>query len=324
MPENASVFNLTVLGAEGTAGIIPTMGTVIPAFGLTLNPEMTFQPIKPMGYKVPTEVAIGKNWASFTLDEGQGCFNSIVYPLSGVMGTATITAGSVTSWVFTPSATAADTDKTFTIQNGNSVRAIQANYGRFTSFGYEITREKMAVTGGGFAKAITEGATLAGTTKTVAIQPMLPGGFTVYADPTSGALGTTKLARLLSAKYDRGDKANPLWTVDSSNTSFVADVEVAPPIRVTIQIEHDAQAGTVYNQLLGGTRLFMRVKGTGDAIQGGTAYTFQHDMALEAAAAPSFDDSDGVRTMTYQYNVVYDATWAKLETVQIYNTQTGL
>ena len=324
MAENASVFTLTQIGSEGTAGVRGVPGTVLPALAYKLDTDATFMEFMPMGFKYDTEVAIGKEWATFDI-EGYGCFNCIVYPLAGVMGTATITAGSITQWAFTPSATAADADKTFTIQNGSSARAIDATYGRLTSFSYHIDREKVEIGGGGFAQRLTEGTTLQGSTKSVSLVPMLPAGFDFYADTTSGGIGGTKLTRVLSIDYETGDKANPLWVVNSANTSYVADVEVKPKKTLKIVVEHDAaNGGTLFAYMRAGTRLFARVKGTADVIQGGTAYTFQHDMALELMSAPKFGDQDGARTQEYQYAVVYDSGWGKAETFLIYNLQTGL
>lgn len=324
MPENASVFTLTQLGAEGTAGTRATPGTIVPAMSWKLDPDATFQEFAPMGWKRNVEVVIGKEWSAFEI-EGYGCFNCIVYPLAGVMGTATITAGSITTWAFTPSSNAVDADKTFTIQNGSSVRAIDATYGRVTSFNYHIDRETFEIGGGGFAQRMTEGTTLQGSTKTVDLKPILPANCNIWVDTTSAGLGTTKLTRCLSIDYELGDKANPLWAINSANTSYVADVEVFPTSTLKFVVEHDAaNGGTLYSYLRSGQRLFVRVEATGDTIQGGTAYTFRHDMCVEANAAPPFGDQDGVRTQEYSYSLVHDATWGKSETFLIYNLQTGL
>lgn len=324
MPENASVFTLTQLGAEGTAGTRGVPGTIVPSMAWKIDPDMTFQEFAPMGYKRNVEVVVGKEWCAFDI-EGYGCYNCIVYPLSGVYGTATITAGSITQWTFTPSSTAVDPDKTFTIQNGSSVRAIDATYGRVTSFSYHIDRDKFEIGGGGFAQRMTEGTTLQGSAKTVDLKPILPQTVDVWVDTTSAGLGTTKLTRLLSVDYELSNKANPLWAINSANTSFVADVETFPTASLKLLVEHDsANGGTLYSYLRSGQRLFVRVQGTGDTIQGGTAYTFRHDMAVEASAAPPFGDTDGVRTQEYTYSLVHDASWGKAETILIYNLQTGL
>lgn len=323
MAENTNVFTLTQIGREGTAGVRGVPGTVVPAMAWKIDPDMTFQQFAPMGWKRNVEVVIGKEWTTFEI-EGYGCFNCLPYVLGGVYGTATITAGSVTTWAFTPLSNAADQDVTFTIQNGSSVRAIDATYGRVTSFNYHIDREKFEIGGNGFAQRMTEGTTLQGSTKTVDLKPILPQGCDVWVDTTSGGLGSTKLTRLLSLDYELGDKANPLWAINSANTSFVADVEVFPSATLKMVVEHDASnGGTLYHYLRSGQRLFIRVQGTGDVIQGGTAYTFRHDMCVEASAAPPFGDQDGVRTQEYTYTLVHDATWGKSETLLLYNLQTG-
>ena len=324
MAENAQVFTITQIGAEGTAGTGATAGTVLPALSFALKPEATFQEFAPMGYKYDTEVAIGKEWASFDIS-GYGCFNCVVYPLSGVMGTATLVAGSVVSWTFAPASTSADTDKTFSIENGSSTRAQRANYGRLTAFGYTIDREKVEVSGGGFAQRITEGTTLTGSAKTVSLQPMLPQNCNVYVDTTSAGLGGTKLTRVLQVAYEISDKANPLWVVNSANTSFVADVEAKPKATLKLVVENDsANGGTLFYYMRQGQRLFARVECTGDAISGGTAYSFKHDMALEVLEAPPFGDQDGVRTQEFVYAVVHDSGWGKSQTLTILNTQNSL
>jgi hypothetical protein len=323
MPENASVFTLTQIGQEGTAGTRGVPGTIVPAMAWVLDTDATFQEFAPMGFKYPSEVAIGKEWCGFDI-EGYGCFNCLPYALGGIMGTATITAGSITTWAFTPSATSVDAGKTFTIQNGSSVRAIDATYGKVSAFSYHIDRDKFEIGGAGFAQRMTEGTTLQGSAKTVDLKPILPQGCDVYVDTTSGGLGGTKLTRVLSVDFEHSDAAGPLWVVNSSNTSFVADVELKPSVTLKLVVEHDsANGGTLFYYMRAGQRLFARVQGTGDIIQGGTAYTFRHDMALELLEPPTFGDQDGVRTMEYTYAVVNDATWGKPMTFLLYNLQTG-
>jgi hypothetical protein len=60
MAENASVFTISQLGAEGTAGVAATAGTILPALAFKLDVDATFQEFAPMGYKYATKIAIGK------------------------------------------------------------------------------------------------------------------------------------------------------------------------------------------------------------------------------------------------------------------------
>lgn len=325
MAENAVVFNLTQVGAEGTAGTWATPGTVTPAFSWSLSPTATVQEFRPMGYKYNTETAIGKEWSELSV-EGYGCYNCMPYILSGVMGTATITAGAITGWAFAPSSTAADTDKTYTVENnGGGVRNVAAGYGRLTGWGYSIDREKFDVKASGFAQRVVEGSTATASPKSVALVPILPSQVTVFMDNTAAGLGTTRLTRVLSVEFEQSDKAAPLWVVNDAATSFVADVEQAPTAQLRIVAEYDATSGTIWTgSLRSGDRKFVRVQGSGALIAGGTSYLFQHDMALEAADAFTFGDADGVWTIEMVFGLTHDATWGYAQKATLKNTQTTL
>jgi len=325
MPENATVFNLTQVGAEGAAGTWATAGTVTPAFSWTLNPAATVQEFRPAGYKFNTETAIGKDWSELSV-EGNACYNCLPYILSGVMGTATITAGAITNWAFAPSSTAADTDKTFTVENnGGGVRNVAAGYGRLTGWGYSIDREAFSVTASGFAQRLVEGSTATASTKAVTLVPILPSQVAVFMDNSAATLGTTRLTRVLSLEFEQSDKAAPLWTVNDAVTSYAADVEQPPTAQLRIVAEYDSVSGTIWTgSLRNGDRKFVRVQGSGAVIAGGTSYLFQHDMALEAADAFTFGDSDGVKTIEMVFGLTHDATWGYAQKATLKNTQTTL
>jgi hypothetical protein len=153
--------------------------------------------------------------------------------------------------------------------------------------------------------------------------PVLPKQFDVFLDTTAAGLGVTKLLRVLSVKVNLGDRFNPLWAINSANTSYAATYETKISPSIELEMEKDAAGLALVAAMRAGTSRFMRLKATGTAI-GSSAYAFQVDAALQVSDAPDFGDADDLSTLTWTFDVVHDGTWGKAIHAEVINTQSAL
>jgi hypothetical protein len=153
--------------------------------------------------------------------------------------------------------------------------------------------------------------------------PILPQQFDVYLDNSAAALGTTKLLRVLSVETDMGDRFNPLWAINSANTSYATTYETKIKPQVKLEMERDAAGMALVAVMRAGSTRFMRLKATGGAI-GAANYSYSMDMALQVSDAPAFDDRDGLATLSWTLDLVHDPTWSKAIHIDVVNTQSAL
>jgi hypothetical protein len=122
-----------------------------------------------------------------------------------------------------------------------------------------------------------------------------------------------------------GDRFNPVWVLNSANTSFVAHVEQEPTAQVTLMVEADAAGMGLLSTMRAGSTQFLRIKATSANTAGvGNPYSLTLDQAVKVSDVGDFSDEDGVYAIEYTFDVVYDATWAKALQVELVNKQTAL
>jgi hypothetical protein len=125
---------------------------------MSLNPLAEFQRFRARGFKIDTTSVIHKIWANGTWT-GVCDFNSIVYPLAGMIGLIApgtpqqigVTDGY--TWDFNPVSTGADPNtKTFTIEEGDAEAAMVAELLRFQSFGLNWNNDNLTMNGNLFGR----------------------------------------------------------------------------------------------------------------------------------------------------------------------------
>lgn len=148
MPERASVFEAIQWAAEVTSGTAVQPNRQVLSMSVTPAFKLETNRFRPRGNKYNTLQVLGKDWTEAEVT-GQPTYTEIIYPLSSILSAANVSAsGSGYSWLFSPSSTAADSPKTFTIEAGsNDVRAARFSHGIFTSFGINYTRDNLELSG---------------------------------------------------------------------------------------------------------------------------------------------------------------------------------
>lgn len=174
--ENASVFRGSQWGVESTSGTVVAANRRLFCTDVMSTPATRLVKYRPVGRKYTTTVVKGKEHTTANLT-GVLCFNDIVYLLSGLLTTATITtptgATNTRNWQFLPSTTGPDTPKTFTIETGSSVEAERFSYGLVNGLSLHVTENPpIEITGSILGWALTEGITLASSPTAIPESPV--------------------------------------------------------------------------------------------------------------------------------------------------------
>lgn len=314
MPERTSITQVIQLGVETTEGTSVAANKLLGAISINPTLQAETSDFRPMGTKYRTLVIPGKEWVEADL-EGIGNFDELVYFLASLVGTPVITTTGTTGkqHVFTPSSTAADTIKTFTIEQGDAVRAHKFAGAVVSELGMEFTRESIEVTGTMIGTGFTDGITLTATPTAIATQPMLPATVNVFVDTAAASLGTTKLTRALQVGWNISDRYGPLWTLNSAVTGYAARIETEPTAEGHLMVEADATGMGYLTQLRAGSTRFLRIEVLDTALIGAGPATYKawFDFAIKFNAAAPLEDEEGVYAADWPFTIVHDPTWGK-------------
>ena len=130
MPENATIANGVQIGVESTSGTGVAANKLLKYLSFDLDPEINFNRFRAMGAKYASAITPGQDLTTFGLS-GAGSYSEIVYALNSNLVTGVITTTDRTAKVhtFTPAIRTEDAVKTYTIEQGGSVRAGKCTYG---------------------------------------------------------------------------------------------------------------------------------------------------------------------------------------------------
>ncbi len=329
MPERATITQGVQLGVETTPG------TTVPANkflnSLDIDPELHFdiQKFQPTGQKFSSIVVPGKEWAEASV-KGVVSYSEIIYIMNGLLAAAApVQNGATTAWTTTskPAGRAADTVKTFTIEQGDANRAQRFSYAVFSEGVFTFNRASTDFTGKIFGQAIADAVTLTASPTGIEEKPVIPNQVDVFIDSTSAGIGTTKMLRVLEAKISITNRFGPLWVLNSALGSFAAHVELDPVVSVDLQVEADAQGMALLSTLRAGTTQYLRVKATSPDLAGvGFNYSVVFDIACKVSGVSTYSDQEGVYAITWTNEGIYDPNWNSGQALSVAatNKQTAL
>lgn len=327
MPERSAITQGIQVGVEAVPGTNVAANRLLNSLGIEPGIQVDFQNFRPQGQKFSSIIVPGREWVESGVS-GVGSYSELIYMLSCLVNSPTpVQQGATTAylWTYSPAARAEDTIKTLTVEQGGSVRAHKYNYGLFTSGSIDFSRAGVTIGGSMMGQRLQDAIALTGAPTAVEDKPILPQNVDVFADDTSGALGTTKLLRVLSAGWSFGDRFNPLWTLNSANTSFAAHVESLPSAQFRLRVEADAQGMGLLTTMRAGSTKFLRIAAISADLAGvGFPYRLTIDGACKVASVSEFSDDDGVYAIEWTFNAVYDSTWANAFKIELVNKQTAL
>lgn len=315
MPERATINQVIQMGVEVTPGT--AVVTTKKPQSLTIEPgvKINQRRFRPTGYKWPTLAPPGREWVEFRLG-GAPTYTELVYVFSGLLAYAAPTqildgatpTGAYT-WRHTMSATSEDTIKTYTIEQGSSVRAHKFAYGLFTGLDLNFSRDELSLGGGGIAQRLSDGITLTAGNTAIALEPILGQHLDLYMDSTLGGIGTTKLLRAFSGQLSIGDRFGTVWPINSANASFAAHVEGEPSGQLTLLVEGDATGMGFLTNARAGSSVYMRLQAVGPTIYtGGVTPTSKMiiDLALKVTDVDPWEDRDGVYAINWTFDIMAD------------------
>lgn len=335
MPERQTVSQVVQLGVETTPGTVAAANRKLQALSIETSISAESDVFTPIGNKYPALVALNQEWTEADL-AGEPTYSELIYPFSSLVTTAAtvtqimdgVTPTGAYTWTFTPSTSAPDTPKTYTIEQGSSVRAHRFTHGLVTEFTIDIGRDDISISGSMIGQRMTDGITLTASPTTIELQPILPSQVTVFLDTTSGALGTTKFTRALTASVSIGDRYNPVWVLDASQTSWITYVEGVPTAEATLMLEADSNGMVLLDRLRDGLTRFLRIQAVGPNIytNGGVIhdYRFRFDAAVKISDVGDYSDEDGLYAIEFTAAIMHDSTWGKAFTIELINKVSAL
>jgi hypothetical protein len=270
--ERSTVNQKVQIGAESNTalGTNVAAGKLLESFDWVFGVEADINLYTPTGHKYPNVQEENTEWASGTVG-GNLDFNGVLYPLASVWGAVTPSAHGASAtakdWVFTPPTTGSIVPQTYTIEQGDAIRAHKFNYVLFTEWGYKGTRKDFTMSGKVMCQPIQDGITLTSSPTAVAIAPVVAKQANVYLDTTSAGLGTTLLTRVLSIDFAFTNTYGPLWVLNRATVGWTAHVDQMPSGKFKLKVEADSNGMALLpNYLQTGNTAYIRVNAQGNII----------------------------------------------------------
>jgi hypothetical protein len=328
MPERSALAQGVQVGVETTPGTNVAANKKFNSIGIDAGIETEMQGFRAFGNKYKTILVEGKEWTEGELT-GSPTYDELTYLFASCLvspGAPSTSDTTARTWTFNPATSAEDTVKTFTVEVGGNVRAHKFNYGLVTEIEIDMSRDGIEMGGTMIGQRLSDNITLTAGPTALPQVPIVPTDIDVYLDTTSAGLGTTKLTRVVNCTITLGDRFNPVWVLNSANNSYVAHVEAEPTATVVLLMEADAEGMAALTQMRAGTTKFMRVKATSPVLAGAATvfHSLTWDMAVKVSEPGDFDDTDGLYTIEWTFEMVHDGTWGKAMTVALVNTLTAL
>lgn len=331
MPERASINMITQLGVETTSGTAVAASKKMLNMSFIFSPKPDVKTYRAGGHRWASEAVMNREWTEIKAD-GFLDYNDSVYLVSGPFGAANITTpGGGTSsraWAWTPPITGAITPKTFTLEQGDSVRAHKVAYGLFTGFSYKGGRDQgFTMSAPMIARAFTDGITMTASPTSIALAPVAGGHVNVYIDTTSGAIGGTQFTRLFTYEYTYDSGFGAFWPLNRANASFTGHVDISPKNTIKMSLEADSNGMSLYPHLQAGDFMYVRFEAVGPVIESAITYKIIHDKAIKLTNVSDIKDANGGLVCTdYDGEVAEDPSWSsgQSQVLTITNTLTAL
>lgn len=318
-PERSTINQRIQIGAESTSALGTSVAAtkLIECFDWQLGIEAEVNFYTPTGRKYPSTQEENEEWTSGTLG-GNMDYNGIIYPLASIVGSvapvAHLASATAKDWIFIPPVTGSIVPQAYTIEQGDTVRAHKLSYGLFTQWGYKGTRKDFTTSGKLIGQLLADGITMTASPTAIVLAPMVSKHFNVYLDPTSAALGTTLLTRVLSLEYNMENVYGPAWFLNRATPSWTAHVDMKPKATLKLKLEADSTGMSILpTYVQAGATAYVRLQALGNQIAsdgpGTINNTFQHDMAVKMGKPSNFEDQDGIFAIEWECTVVEDPAW---------------
>src|SRR5580765_6767410 len=186
-PERTTINQRMQIGAESTSAL----GTPVAAsklldcfnFKVGIKPDVKLYGAT--GHKYDMIAEENAEWVEGSID-GPIDYNGVLYLLASTMGSVAVAAhGSSTTakdWIYIPPVTGSVVPQTYSIEQGDAVRAHKLAYGLFTNFAYKFTRKDATCSAKFIGQPLSDGITLTSSPTAVALAPAAGKHFNVFLD----------------------------------------------------------------------------------------------------------------------------------------------
>jgi hypothetical protein len=314
MPERVSVNQLAQFGLESPSGTGVAANKAFSSFAVIGEPDEDTREYTPQGagYPMNAQEATENVKADIT---GWPDYVSDVYLWSSLMGAATITSVGIGTkkWAWTDDGFTVPVPKTFTVELGSSVRAHKFTYGTVPDLGWSWKKKKsLDLAGRMIGLPLADGITLTATPTRVASVPVHPQDLKVWIDPTSGALGTTELVRLISADFKVEGRYTGIFPAARGTSGFTVLVARKPKTSIKLRLEADVAGMAQLTAMRGGITQFIRLEHQGALIPGESSfsYLYQTDAAVKVMKVGKVaEDDDGLSVVDVEMQIAVDPAW---------------
>ena len=292
MTEIVSVNQRVQIGAESTAGTAVPAAKLLNCFDFQFGVNAATSEYTPTGSKYVATVEEDTEYTDITVG-GNLDYNGLPYLLSSTMGIVAPVAHGVSAvakdWPYIPPVSGSIAGQTYTLQQGDAVRARSFANGLLSMFGYKGTRKSpFTISGKGFGQPLSDGITLTASPTAVALAQAVAKEFNVYLDTTSAGLGTTLLTRVFSVDYAFDSVYGPFFALSRATVGFSGTADLKPKCSFKMLMAADSNGfGAMQGYLQNGTILYLRVEAIGSVID---------NLQTVALGSPSAGDF----TLTYK------------------------
>ncbi len=327
--ERSSISQAVQIGVEAVPGTAVAATRRLGSIGVELGVQADVNAQRPTGQKYANLQVLGKEWSEASVS-GNPAYPELPYLFASLMSAPTITPvlnGTVpvaSLWTFDSSSFGADNPKTFTVEQGDAVRAQRAAYALLSDLTVGWSRDEVTLDGTMMARAIEDGIALTPAAAMLPQVPVRPAELSVYLDGAPADLGLTKLLRAISGDWKLASRFGPVWVVDAAQPSYVAHVEGEPEATFTLLQQADAQGMANLVSMRNGSTRFCRLEAVGPIIAGTVRHKMTLDMAGQISDVGSFSDEDGVYAAEWTFGAVHDPDWGRAMKVQITTTTAAL
>jgi hypothetical protein len=326
MAERATILQGIQLGVETTPGTAVAANKKLQATSVSTGVKAEIKKFRPTGSKFNTISALGKEWVEGDISGVLSYTDWVYLAASGLQYTAPDQQEATAAylWENTPGHSSADTVKTFTIEEGSSVRAHKFAYGLVSNLGYTINRDEATVKGKIIGQTLSDAITMTSTPTEIPIVPVLPSDISVYMDTLYSDIGETKLLRVLKIDFDTGERFGTVWPIDGALASFAAHVETEPTAEFKLLLAADAVGMGLLTSMRAGTKKFFRVEAVGETIEDTYTYKWTHDICATVTDVSQFSDEDGIYAIEFTFTATYDSDLTKAFSFSTINKLTAL
>lgn len=306
--QSSGTFKLTYGGQQtGTIAYNATAATVLTAL----------QALSSIGATNAVTVtgAVGGPY-TITFPQGMAPITAVTADFTALTtpGNASIASTAATNtrrWTFLPSQTQADTNKTFTVENGVlGVEGSQFAYGFCSEL--EITLpnpesgKAITLSGKWMGQRMVDGFTMTAALPEVAIVAASPAELTWYL--SNDNITYTSLARALEGKISIKNRWKTVMTQIAADTSFSTVVQQRPQVDAQITMEQDATGDQAMTDLRARTKKYLKMVLKGQLVEAGYSNRLLINMPFKYRE-PDRQDSNALWAGVYNLQSINDAAF---------------